>query len=59
MNVWDVSDPLRELIRSRRAVDSRDLADPELPLSQLVQSEAADDDQAEVLGACASEGGPS
>jgi 3-phenylpropionate/trans-cinnamate dioxygenase ferredoxin reductase subunit len=59
MNVWDVSDPLRELIRSRRAVDSHDLADPEVPLSQLVQSEAADDDQAEALSAWASEGGRS
>jgi 3-phenylpropionate/trans-cinnamate dioxygenase ferredoxin reductase component len=59
MNVWDVSDPLRELIRSRRAVDSHDLADPGLPLSRLVQSAAADDDQAEALSAWASEGGPS
>ena len=27
MNVWDVSDPIRDLIRSRRPVSSRDLAD--------------------------------
>jgi 3-phenylpropionate/trans-cinnamate dioxygenase ferredoxin reductase subunit len=36
MNVWDVSDPIRELIRSRRPVSSHDLADADVPLSQLV-----------------------
>lgn len=36
MNVWDVSDPIRELIRSRRPVSSRALADAEVPLSQLL-----------------------
>ena len=35
MNVWDVSDPIRELIRSRRAVDDRRLADPDVPLEPL------------------------
>ena len=34
MNVWDVSDPIRELIRSRRPVSSGDLADGEVPLSE-------------------------
>jgi len=38
MNVWDVSDPIRELIRLRRPVDPRDLADPDVPLSQLIAS---------------------
>ena len=33
MNVWDVSDPIRELIRSRRPVDRRELADPDVPFS--------------------------
>jgi 3-phenylpropionate/trans-cinnamate dioxygenase ferredoxin reductase subunit len=36
MNVWDVSDPIRELIGSRRPVSSRDLADADVPLSQLL-----------------------
>jgi 3-phenylpropionate/trans-cinnamate dioxygenase ferredoxin reductase subunit len=33
MNVWDVSDPIRELIRSGRPVSRRDLADPCVLLS--------------------------
>jgi 3-phenylpropionate/trans-cinnamate dioxygenase ferredoxin reductase subunit len=37
MNVWDVSDPIRELIRSRRRLDRRELADPEVSLSQLAE----------------------
>jgi 3-phenylpropionate/trans-cinnamate dioxygenase ferredoxin reductase component len=61
MNVWDVSDPIRELIRSRRPISSRDLADANVPLSQLVahpepvaiSSEAPVD----ALSAWASEGG--
>jgi 3-phenylpropionate/trans-cinnamate dioxygenase ferredoxin reductase subunit len=55
MNVWDVSDPIRELIRSRRALDPRDLADPGVLLSKLLDPEPADDESA--LGAWASEGG--
>jgi 3-phenylpropionate/trans-cinnamate dioxygenase ferredoxin reductase subunit len=58
LNVWDVSDPIRELIRSRRPVSRRDLADPDLPLSRLLADEPmrqpAPD---EALGAWASEGG--
>ena len=42
MNVWDMSDPIRELIRLRRPQDRRDLADTDIPLSQLV-ADAADD----------------
>jgi 3-phenylpropionate/trans-cinnamate dioxygenase ferredoxin reductase component len=61
MNVWDVSDPIRELIRLRRPVDRRDLADPDVPLSQLI-ADCADDaagSEAPVaaLSAWASEGG--
>jgi len=37
MNVWDVSDPIRELIRSRRPVDAGELSDPDTPLSELVE----------------------
>ena len=61
MNVWDVSDPIRELIRLRRPVDRRALADPDVPLSQLT-ADAADDAAGAVLAdaalsAWASEGG--
>jgi 3-phenylpropionate/trans-cinnamate dioxygenase ferredoxin reductase subunit len=35
MNVWDVHDEIRELIRSRRHVSRTELADAEIPLSQL------------------------
>jgi 3-phenylpropionate/trans-cinnamate dioxygenase ferredoxin reductase subunit len=38
MNVWDVSDPIRELIRSRRRLDRRELADPGVSLSDLIES---------------------
>ncbi len=37
MNVWDVSDPIRELIRSRRPLDPGELADPDTPLPDLVE----------------------
>ncbi|MFI9330334.1 NAD(P)/FAD-dependent oxidoreductase [Kitasatospora sp. NPDC052868] len=35
VNVWDVTDPIRELVRSGRAVDPDALADPAVPLSDL------------------------
>jgi 3-phenylpropionate/trans-cinnamate dioxygenase ferredoxin reductase subunit len=38
VNVWDVSDQIRELIRSRRTLDRADLTD-ETPLSELVEAE--------------------
>jgi 3-phenylpropionate/trans-cinnamate dioxygenase ferredoxin reductase subunit len=41
MNVWDVHDEIRELIRSRRDVRRSDLADPEVPLSRLLQTGSA------------------
>ena len=56
MNVWDASDPIRELIRSRRALDSRDLADPSAPLSELLNAEVHTDGT-ESLSAWSSEGG--
>jgi 3-phenylpropionate/trans-cinnamate dioxygenase ferredoxin reductase component len=61
MNVWEVSDPIRELILSRRPVNSRELADPDVPLSQLAAArelqpvgQAVPDD---ALSEWASEGG--
>src|SRR5215204_5169796 len=35
VNVWDVADPIRRLIRDRVTVDDRRLADPDVPLDQL------------------------
>jgi 3-phenylpropionate/trans-cinnamate dioxygenase ferredoxin reductase component len=35
VNTWDVSDTVAALIRARVAVDDRDLADPDLPLTTL------------------------
>lgn len=35
MNVWDVNDPIRELIRSRAEVDPARLRDPDLAIDEL------------------------
>ena len=35
VNVWDVGEPVRELIRTGRVVDEALLADPEVPLGDL------------------------
>jgi 3-phenylpropionate/trans-cinnamate dioxygenase ferredoxin reductase subunit len=35
MNVWDVNDPIRELIRSRQEVELPLLRDPDVPIDQL------------------------
>ncbi|GAA2791730.1 hypothetical protein GCM10010505_19110 [Kitasatospora aburaviensis] len=35
VNVWDVTDPIRELVRSGRTVDPQALADPDVPLTDL------------------------
>ncbi|GAB7187172.1 reductase C-terminal domain-containing protein [Kitasatospora sp. Ki12] len=35
VNVWDVTDPIRELVRSKRVVDTKALADPGVPLGEL------------------------
>ncbi|MFJ7909072.1 NAD(P)/FAD-dependent oxidoreductase [Kitasatospora sp. NPDC096204] len=35
VNVWDVTDPIRELVRSGRVVDAEALADPNVPLDSL------------------------
>jgi 3-phenylpropionate/trans-cinnamate dioxygenase ferredoxin reductase subunit len=36
VNVWDVSDPIRNLIRSGRAVDTARLTDPAVPIEELL-----------------------
>ena len=35
VNVWDVTDQIQELIRSRRSVPSERLRDPDVPLEEL------------------------
>jgi 3-phenylpropionate/trans-cinnamate dioxygenase ferredoxin reductase component len=35
VNVWDVSDPIQEMIRERVTVDDRHLADPDFPLADM------------------------
>jgi 3-phenylpropionate/trans-cinnamate dioxygenase ferredoxin reductase subunit len=40
LNIWDISETIDALIRSRVAVDDRRLADPGTPLADLVPGEA-------------------
>ncbi len=35
MNIWDVTDPIRELIVSKRVVDADRLANPNIPLGEV------------------------
>jgi 3-phenylpropionate/trans-cinnamate dioxygenase ferredoxin reductase subunit len=35
VNVWDVTDPIQALIRSRQPVDPNKLADVDLPLENV------------------------
>jgi 3-phenylpropionate/trans-cinnamate dioxygenase ferredoxin reductase subunit len=39
VNVWDVTEQIERLIRSRAAVDDRRLADPDVPLEELASIE--------------------
>ncbi|MDQ3998514.1 MAG: FAD-dependent oxidoreductase [Gemmatimonadota bacterium] len=41
VNVWDVSDPIQDLIRSRRPVDVERLRDPDTPLDRAALEEIA------------------
>jgi 3-phenylpropionate/trans-cinnamate dioxygenase ferredoxin reductase subunit len=41
VNVWDVADPIRALIASRRVIDERRLADPDVPLTALLLGDQA------------------
>ncbi|GAA2646401.1 hypothetical protein GCM10010425_64900 [Streptomyces spororaveus] len=36
VNVWDVTDPIRALVTSGQAVDASELADVDVPLTQLL-----------------------
>jgi len=36
VNVWDVTDPIQQLIRTKTQVDTESLADPHVPLESLV-----------------------
>jgi 3-phenylpropionate/trans-cinnamate dioxygenase ferredoxin reductase subunit len=40
VNVWDVSDPIQELVHSRANVDRARLADPDVPLQEVSSSPA-------------------
>jgi 3-phenylpropionate/trans-cinnamate dioxygenase ferredoxin reductase component len=41
VNVWDVSDPIQELVRSGATVDRARLADPDVPIEEVSSSRAA------------------
>jgi 3-phenylpropionate/trans-cinnamate dioxygenase ferredoxin reductase subunit len=41
VNVWDVNDPIQELIRSGATVDRARLADPDVPVEEVSSSPAA------------------
>jgi 3-phenylpropionate/trans-cinnamate dioxygenase ferredoxin reductase subunit len=41
VNVWDVSDPIQELVRSRATVDRARLADPDVPVAEVASPAAA------------------
>jgi 3-phenylpropionate/trans-cinnamate dioxygenase ferredoxin reductase subunit len=40
VNVWDVSQPIQELVRSRRTIDARRLRDTEVELEDLVDTQS-------------------
>ena len=39
-NIWEVNEAIRELIRSRRTIDRRRLADPDIPLEEVAVTDA-------------------
>jgi 3-phenylpropionate/trans-cinnamate dioxygenase ferredoxin reductase component len=41
VNVWDVSDPIQELVRSGASVDRARLADSDVPVEEVSSSRAA------------------
>jgi 3-phenylpropionate/trans-cinnamate dioxygenase ferredoxin reductase subunit len=40
VNVWDVTQPIQQMIRSRERVDVSRLTDPDVPLEELVPAPA-------------------
>jgi len=40
VNIWDVQEPIKQLIRERVAVEDRELADPDVPLDRLTYAGA-------------------
>jgi 3-phenylpropionate/trans-cinnamate dioxygenase ferredoxin reductase subunit len=40
VNVWDVTQPIQQMIRSKQTVDTSRLADPEVPLEELAPAPA-------------------
>jgi 3-phenylpropionate/trans-cinnamate dioxygenase ferredoxin reductase component len=36
INVWDVADDIEQLVQSGRPIDADELADPDIPLAELV-----------------------
>jgi 3-phenylpropionate/trans-cinnamate dioxygenase ferredoxin reductase subunit len=41
VGVWDVTDPIKALITSRRRVDARALADPDVPLERAAETDGS------------------
>jgi 3-phenylpropionate/trans-cinnamate dioxygenase ferredoxin reductase subunit len=41
VNVWDVSEPIQELVHARATVDRKRLADPDVPIPEAASSPAA------------------
>jgi 3-phenylpropionate/trans-cinnamate dioxygenase ferredoxin reductase component len=41
-NIWDVTEPIGEYIRRRVPIDASRLADPDVPLEDLVGAPAAE-----------------
>jgi hypothetical protein len=39
--VWDVSEPIQELVHARATVDRKRLADPDVPIPEVASSPAA------------------
>jgi 3-phenylpropionate/trans-cinnamate dioxygenase ferredoxin reductase subunit len=45
VNIWDVTEPIQALVRSGQQVDTRKLADPQVPIDSLLQRQGATDEQ--------------
>jgi 3-phenylpropionate/trans-cinnamate dioxygenase ferredoxin reductase component len=45
VNIWDVTEPIQALVRSGQQVDTRKLADPQVPIDSLLQRRGATDEQ--------------